>query len=51
MVMMMVMMVDDYHHLRLRHIRDSEAEDENQGEQKLLHDSGWRIARFITELL
>lgn len=39
-VMMMVMaMVNDNHHLRLRPIRDCEAEEEHEAEQSLFHDS------------
>ncbi|MGA9070022.1 MAG: hypothetical protein WB424_07200 [Terracidiphilus sp.] len=37
MVMMMVVMVDDNHHLRLRRIRNCEAEEKSQTKQNLLH--------------
>jgi hypothetical protein len=38
-VMMMVVMVNDHHNLRLRRIRRCEAEDEEHSKQILFHAS------------
>jgi len=38
-MMMVVTMVDDNHHLRLRRIRYCEAEEENQSKQSFFHNS------------
>jgi hypothetical protein len=37
--MMVMTMVNDNHHLRLRRIRDCEAEEEHEAEQSLFHSS------------
>jgi hypothetical protein len=54
MVMMVVVMMMGvlYHHdLRLRRIRDCEAEEEHCSEQKLFHNLCWHAAWLFAELL
>jgi hypothetical protein len=51
MMTVMVMAMDNHHHLCLRRVRNREAEYKSQCEQNPFHAPVSRIARKLTELL